>query len=170
MGDFFVCTTAKLRRKVLARKVTRIAKLEFIGGQAKPGPELASLGINMPQFCVKFNDQSSDRKGEVVPVVITAYTDKSFDIELKTTPVALLLKKAAGVEKGSAEAHKTVVGEVTMKQVEEIANYKMPDLNTNKLESAVRIVLGTARNMGIKLKDAQSTETKTTEGAENDKA
>lgn len=137
------------RGEDLAKQINRIAKLEFIGCEAKPGPELASLGINMPQFCVKFNEQTKDRKGEVVPVVITAYRDKSFDFILKTTPAAVLLKKAAGVEKGSGKASTDIVGKVTREQITEIAKYKMPDLNTNNIEQAIKIIAGTARNMGI---------------------
>ena len=139
----------------MAKQINRIAKLEFIGGEVKPGPELASLGINMPQFCVKFNEATKDQKGEVTPVVITAYRDKTFDFELKTTPAAVLLKKAAGIEKGAGNAKTDVVGTVTREQLAKIAEYKMPDLNTNNLEQAMKVIAGTARNMGIKIEAPQ---------------
>ncbi len=139
----------------MAKQINRIAKLEFIGGQSKPGPELASLGINMPQFCIKFNEATQQRQGEVVPVIITAYRDKSFDFELKTTPTAILLKKAAKVKKGAANSLTEKVGSVTKAQIEEIAKYKMPDLNALSLEGAVKIIMGTARNMGITVAEEQ---------------
>ena len=123
-----------------------------MGGGAKPGPALASAGINMPQFCTAFNDATKDRKGEIVPVVITAYEDKSFEFVVKTTPAAALLKKAAGISKASANA-KQISGTITTAQLREIAEYKMPDLNANDVEAAMKIVAGTARNMGIAIKD-----------------
>ncbi|MDY6062775.1 MAG: 50S ribosomal protein L11 [Erysipelotrichaceae bacterium] len=131
------------------KKVTKICKLQFMAGGAKPGPALASAGINMPQFCTAFNDATKDRKGDVVPVVITAYEDKTFDFVLKTTPAANLLIKAAKVSKGSGNAKTTKVGSISLDQLREIAEYKMPDLNANDVESAMKIVAGTARNMGI---------------------
>lgn len=134
------------------KKITKIAKLQFMGGGAKPGPALASAGINMPQFCTAFNDATKDRKGEIVPVVITAYEDKSFEFVVKTTPAAALLKKAAGISKASANA-KQISGTITTAQLREIAEYKMPDLNANDVEAAMKIVAGTARNMGIAIKD-----------------
>ena len=103
----------------------------------------------MPQFCSAFNDATKDRKGDVVPVIITAYEDKSFDFVLKTTPAANLLLKAAKVSKGSGSAKTKKVGSITKDQLREIAEYKMPDLNANDVEAAMRIVAGTARNMGI---------------------
>ncbi len=118
------------------KKVTKVCKLQFMAGGAKPGPALASAGINMPQFCNAFNDATKDRKGDVVPVIITAYEDKSFDFQLKTTPAANLLKKAAGITKDP---------------LKEIAEYKMPDLNANDVEAAMKIIAGTAKNMGIKV-------------------
>ena len=135
------------------KKVAKVCKLQFLAGQAKPGPALASAGINMPQFCTQFNDQTKDRMGSVVPVIITAYEDKSFDFVLKTTPAAFLLKKAAGVEKASGTPNTTKAGKVTKAQVKEIAEYKMPDLNANDVEAAVKIIEGTARNMGIEVVD-----------------
>lgn len=135
----------------MSKKIVKVAKLQFMAGGAKPGPALASAGINMPQFCTQFNDATKDRKGDLVPVVITAYEDKSFDFVLKTTPASVLLKKAANVNKGAGDS-KVPVGEVTLDQIKEIAEYKMPDLNANDVEGAMKIVEGTARNMGITVK------------------
>ena len=135
----------------MGKKVAKVCKLNFEAGMAKPGPALASAGINMPQFCTQFNDQTKDRKGDIVPVIITAYEDKSFDFVLKTTPAAFLLKKAAGVAKASGTPNTVKAGKVTKAQVKEIAEYKMPDLNANDVEAAMKIIEGTARNMGIEV-------------------
>ena len=135
----------------MAKKVAKICKLQFAAGQAKPGPALASAGINMPQFCTKFNDLTKDRHGDIVPVVITAYEDKSFDFVLKTTPAAFLLKKAANISKASGTPNTVTAGKITKAQLQEIAEYKMPGLNANDVEAAMRIIEGTARNMGIKV-------------------
>ena len=135
------------------KKVAKVCKLNFKAGQAKPGPALASAGINMPQFCTQFNDQTKDRMGDIVPVVITAYEDKSFDFVLKTTPAAFLLKNAAGVAKASGTPNTVKAGKITKAQLKEIAEYKMPDLNANDVEAAMKIIAGTARNMGIEVVD-----------------
>ena len=132
------------------KKITKVVKLQFPAGGAKPGPGLAGVGINMPQFCSAFNDATKERKGDIVPVVITAYEDKSFDFVLKTTPAAAMLKKAAGISTASGD-QKQVAGTITVDQLKEIAEYKMPDLNANDVEGAMRIIAGTARNMGIKI-------------------
>ena len=134
----------------MSKKVAKICKLQFPAGGAKPGPALASAGINMPQFCSAFNDATRERAGDLVPVVITAYEDKSFDFVLKTTPAAMMIKKAAGVKKAGTN-QKQIVGTITADQLREIAEYKMPDLNANDVESAMKIIAGTARNMGIKV-------------------
>ena len=131
------------------KKVAKICKLQFMAGQAKPGPALASAGINMPQFCTDFNAKTADRRGDIVPVIITAYEDKSFEFVIKTTPAAFLLKKAAGIDKASGTPNSVKAGKITEAQLREIAEYKMPDLNANDVEGAMRIVAGTARNMGI---------------------
>ncbi len=136
----------------MAKKIAKVCKLQFMGGQAKPGPALASAGINMPQFCSAFNDATKDRKGDLVPVKITAYEDKSFDFVLKTTPAAVKLKQAAGIEKAAANSKTTKAGSITKEQLKEIAEYKMVDLNANDVEAAMKIVAGTARNMGIEIK------------------
>lgn len=133
----------------MSKKVAKVSKLQFPAGGAKPGPALASAGINMPQFCTQFNDATKDRAGDVVPVIITAYEDKSFEFVLKTTPASNLLKKAAGVSKGATNAKTGKVGSITVDQLREIAEYKLVDLNANDVEGAMKIVAGTARNMGI---------------------
>ena len=135
----------------MAKKVAKVCKLNFEAGMAKPGPALASAGINMPQFCTQFNDQTKDRKGDIVPVIITAYEDKSFDFVLKTTPAAFLIKKAAKVAKASGTPNTVKAGKITKAQVKEIAEYTMPDLNANDVEAAMKIIEGTARNMGIEV-------------------
>ena len=114
------------------KKITKVCKLQFNAGQAKPGPALASAGINMPQFCTAFNDATKDRMGDIVPVIITAYEDKSFEFVLKTTPASVMLKKAAGI-KTAASNSKQTAGKITKAQLREIAEYKMPDLNANDI-------------------------------------
>ena len=135
----------------MAKKVAKVCKLQFQAGQAKPGPALASAGINMPQFCTAFNDQTKDRHGDIVPVIITAYEDKSFDFVIKTSPAAFLLKKAAGIQKASGTPNTVKAGKVTKAQLKEIAEYKMKDLNANDVEAAMKIIAGTAKNMGIEV-------------------
>jgi len=135
----------------VSKKIAKVVKLELPGGEAKPGPKLATAGIVMPKFCTDFNAKTADRKGEVVPVIITAYEDKSFDFVIKTSPVAGLLLKAAGIKKGSANAKTTKVGKVSKEELRKIAEYKMPDLNCNDVEAAMKVVAGQARNMGIEI-------------------
>lgn len=132
----------------MSKKVAKICKLQFPAGGARPGPALASAGINMPQFCTAFNDATKDRAGDMVPVIITAYEDKSFDFVLKTTPASIMIKKAAGIKQGSGN-QKDSCGKITVDQLREIAEYKMPDLNANDVEAAMRIIAGTAKNMGV---------------------
>ena len=134
----------------MSKKVAKVCKLQFPAGGAKPGPALASAGINMPQFCTAFNDATKERAGDVVPVIITAYEDKSFDFVIKTTPAAMMIKKAAGIKKASGN-QKEISGKITVDQLREIAEYKMPDLNANDVEAAMRIVEGTAKNMGVEV-------------------
>ena len=118
---------------------------------AKPGAELASLGINMAKFCMEFNEKTKENKGEVFSVLITAYADKSFKFILKTTPVTNLVFKYAKLEKGSPQSSKNMVGKISIEDVKKIAEYKMPDLNTNSIDSCVKIILGTIKNMGIEV-------------------
>ncbi len=127
--------------------------MELPGGDAKPGPKLASAGINMAKFCTDFNAKTADRRGEPVPVIITAYEDKSYDFVVKTTPVAVLILKAAGIQKGNATGNKAVVGHITKAQLQQIAEYKMPDLNCNDIEAAMKVVQGSANNMGVVVDD-----------------
>jgi len=133
----------------VSKKVAKVVKLQFPAGGARPGPALASASVNMPQFCAQFNDATRDRAGDIVPVIITAFEDKSFSFVLKTTPASVMLKKAAKVEKGSSSAKVTKVGTITVEDLKRIAEYKLPDLNANDVEGAMAIVAGTARNMGI---------------------
>lgn len=137
----------------MSKRIVKVVKMELPGGEAKPGPKLASAGIIMPKFCTDFNAKTADRKGEIVPVIITAYEDKSHDFVIKTSPVASLLLKAANIKKGSANSKTTVVGSITKAQLKEIAEYKLPDLNCHDIEAAMKIVEGSARNMGITVKD-----------------
>ena len=134
----------------MSKKVAKVCKLQFPAGGARPGPALASAGINMPQFCTAYNDATKERAGDVVPVIITAYEDKSFDFVIKTTPAAMMIKKAAGIKKASGN-QKEISGKITVDQLREIAEYKMPDLNANDVEAAMRIVAGTAKNMGVEV-------------------
>ncbi len=150
----------------MAKKVTRIAKLQFGAGQAKPGPELAGLGIDMGGFTKEFNDATRDRSGDIVPVVITAYDDRSYEFVLKTTPAANMIMKAAGIAKGSSNAPGEVVGSVTMDQLKEIAEYKMEDLNAASIEAAISMLKGTARNMGVAVEGNANAQSETNEGEE----
>lgn len=136
----------------MAKKIVKVLKMELPGGEAKPGPKLASAGVQMAKFCTDFNAKTADRKGQVVPVIITAYEDKSFSFEIKTSPVAGLILKAAGIQKGAGNP-KQIVGKITKAQLKEIAEYKMPDLNANDLEAAERIIAGSCRQMGVAIVD-----------------
>lgn len=137
----------------MSKKIAKVVKMELPGGDAKPGPKLAGAGVVMPKFCTEFNAKTADRRGEIVPVIITAYEDKTFSMEIKTSPVAGLLLKACGASKGSANPKTTIIGQVTKEQIRKIAEYKMPDLNANDIEAACKIIEGSARNMGIKVVD-----------------
>ena len=137
----------------MSKKVAKVVKLQIPGGEAKPGAALASAGILMPKFCSEFNEKTADRRGEIVPVIITAYEDKSFIFELKTTPVAELIKKECSLEKGSGEPNKNKVGKLTKQQVKSIAEKKMADLNANDIEAAMKIVEGSARSMGVTVEE-----------------
>ena len=132
----------------MKKRIVKVLKMELPGGDAHPGPKLASAGVNMAKFCTDFNAKTGDRRGQIVPVIITAYEDKSYDFVIKTSPVAGLILKAAGVEKGSGNP-KTIVGHISEAQLEEIARYKLPDLNTEDIEAAKKIVAGSCRQMGI---------------------
>ena len=141
----------------MAKKLKSIVKLQIPAGKANPappiGPALAGHGINLMAFCKEYNARTSSRMGEIVPAEISVYTDGSFTFILKTPPASVLLKKAAGVEKGSSQAPVEKVGKVTRAQVREIAEIKMKDLNAIDIEGAMRQIEGTARNMGIEVVD-----------------
>lgn len=142
--------------KHMAKKVKIIVKLQVEGGRATPAPPVGTAlgpqGINLQQFVVQFNEATKDKMGEVTPVEITIYEDRTFDFKLKTPPAAYLLRVAAGIEKGSGVPNKDKVGKVTKAQVREIATKKLNDLNANDLNAAMRIVEGTAHSMGIEVK------------------
>lgn len=137
----------------MAKKITGYIKLQIPAGKANPsppvGPALGQKGVNIMEFCKQFNARTAGQDGLIIPVVITVFSDKSFTFITKTPPAAVLLIKAAGLKGGSAEPNRTKVAKVTKKQVEEIAQLKMPDLNANTLEAAASMVAGTARSMGI---------------------
>ncbi len=137
------------------KELTKI-KLQIAGGQANPappvGPALGQHGLNISEFCQKFNDQTRDKMGDIIPVEITVYEDRSYDFILKTTPAAELIKKAAKIKKGSGKPLSEKIGTITEQQLKEIAEAKLPDLNTNDIEAAKKIVAGTARQMGIEIK------------------
>ncbi len=137
----------------MSKRIAKVLKMELPGGEAKPGPKLASAGIVMPKFCTDFNAKTADRRGEVVPVIITAYEDKSFDYVIKTAPVAGLIKKAAGIEKGSGNPKATKVGKISRADLKKIAEYKMVDLNCYDVEAAMKIVEGSCVAMGVKVED-----------------
>ncbi len=141
----------------MAKKIAGYIKLQIPAGQANPsppvGPALGQRGVNIMEFCKQFNAKTADKAGLIIPVVITVYQDKSFTFITKTPPAAVLLKKAAGIEKGSAEPNKTKVAKVTKEQLKEIAETKMPDLNANSIEQAMSIIAGTARSMGITVEE-----------------
>ncbi len=137
----------------MAKKVLSTIKLQIPAGAANPsppvGPALGQAGLNIMEFCKAFNSKTQDKQGLIVPVVITVYADRSFTFITKSPPAAVLLKKAAGIEKGSGEPNREKVGKVNKEQVKEIAQTKMEDLNANDIEAAMLIIEGTARSMGI---------------------
>lgn len=141
----------------MAKKITKMVKLQVPAGKATPappvGPALGQAGVNIMSFVKDFNDRTAKQAGLIIPVEIAVYEDRSFTFICKTPPAAVLLKKAAGLEKASGEPNKNKVGKVTRAQVKEIAETKMPDLNANTVEAAMRLVEGTARSMGIEVTD-----------------
>ncbi len=141
----------------MAKKITGYIKLQIAAGKANPsppvGPALGQKGVNIMEFCKQFNARTQDKEGLIIPVVITVYSDKSFTFITKTPPAAVLLKRAAKVEKGSAEPNRTKVAKVSKSQVKEIAELKMPDLNAFDIEHAMNMVAGTARSMGITVEE-----------------
>jgi len=140
----------------MAKKIKTKIKLQIAGGQANPappvGPALGQHGLNIAEFCKQFNDKTKDKMGDIIPVEITVYEDRSYDFILKTPPAAELIKKAANIKKGSGKPLLEKVGSISDAQLTEIAKTKMPDLNANDLEAAKKIVAGTARQMGVEIK------------------
>ena len=140
----------------MAKEIKAVVKIQISAGKANPappvGPALAQHGLNIAEFCKAFNDATRDKIGFVIPAEVTIYKDRSYDFKLKTPLASELLKKAAGIETGSGTPNKKMVGKVTKAQLEEIAKTKMPDLNTTDIEQAMKIIAGTAKNMGIEIK------------------
>ena len=141
----------------MAKKVVAMIKLALPAGKANPappvGPALGQHGVNIMMFCKEYNAKTADQAGMVIPVEISVYEDRSFTFVLKTPPASVLIRKAAGVDRGSAEPNKKKVGSITKAQLQEIAQTKLPDLNANDIEAAMKIVAGTAKNMGVKVVD-----------------
>lgn len=139
----------------MAKNVTKKIKLQIPAGKATPAPPVGTVlgpaGINLQEFCTRYNDATKDKMGDVLPVELSIYEDRSFDFVIKTPPTAFLIKKMSGVNKGSAKAAEEKVGKLTKDQVKQIAETKMPDLNCYSLEEAMKIVEGTAKNMGIEI-------------------
>ncbi len=139
----------------MAKKVTGVVKLQLPAGKATPappvGPALGGYGINIMAFVKEYNEKTSSQAGSIIPVEVTIYSDRSFTITLKTPPAADLLRKAAGVEKGSGTPNRKIAGTITAKQLRQVAEQKMADLNANSIEAAEKIIAGTARSMGIKI-------------------
>jgi large subunit ribosomal protein L11 len=140
----------------MAKKIKTIVKLQIEGGKVNPAPPVGTAlgphGLNLQQFCLQVNEATKTKMGQVIPVEVTIYEDRSFDFKLKTPPAAYLLRVAAGLEKGSGEPNKKKVGSVTKAQLKEIAEQKMEDLNANDVDAAMQIIAGTARSMGIEVK------------------
>ena len=140
----------------MAKQITKVIKLQVPAGKATPAPPVGTVlgpeGINLQEFCTKYNDATKDKMGDVLPVEISIYDDRSFTFVVKTPPAAFLLKKTAGIKSGAAKAKSETVATITKDQLKEIAETEMPDLNANDVESAMKIIEGTARNMGIEIK------------------
>ncbi|HAT74318.1 MAG: 50S ribosomal protein L11 [Candidatus Moranbacteria bacterium GW2011_GWF2_36_839] len=139
----------------MAKKIKTVIKLQIQAGKANPappvGPALGQHGLNIQEFCVKFNDATKDKMGDIIPAEITVFEDRTFSFVLKTPPASDLLRKAAGIEKGAGNPLKDKVGTISKDKLREIAEKKMPDLNANDIEGAMKIIAGTARSMGIKI-------------------
>jgi large subunit ribosomal protein L11 len=150
--DYLLSLKPQEERK-MAKKVTAVVKLQLPAGKATPAPPVGSAlgphGINIPGFTKEFNAKTQDKAGLIIPVIVTIYQDRSFTFVLKTPPAPVLIKKACGIESGSAVPNKTKVATISADKVREIAEYKMPDLNANDVEAAMRIIEGTARQMGV---------------------
>jgi len=147
----------KLKTKNMAKEILTKIKLQIAGGQANPappvGPALGQHGLNIQEFCTKFNDASRDRMGDVVPVIINVYKDRTFDFVMKTSPASVMLKKIANLKSGAKTPGTEVCGSITKEQLREVAEAKLPDLNTNDVDQAMKIIAGSARQMGLEIKD-----------------
>lgn len=139
----------------MAKQITKIIKLQVPAGKATPAPPVGTVlgpaGINLQEFCTKYNDATKDKVGDILPVEISIYEDRTFDFVIKTPPTAFLIKKITGIKKGSTKGSKEPVGKLTQAQLREIAEIKLPDLNAYSIEDAMKIVEGTAKNMGIQV-------------------
>ena len=146
----------------MAKKVTKVIKIQIPAGKATPAPPVGTifgpLGINLQEFCTKYNDATRDKMGDIIPCEVTVYEDRTFDFVLKTPPAASLLIKVAGLSKGGVKGANEIVATITKDQLKQVAEIKLPDLNTNDLNQAMKIVAGTARNMGIAVKGLNDTE------------
>ena len=155
MRDAHFCSRSLRSRTKMAKKIKTVIKLQIQAGKANPappvGPALGQHGLNIQEFCTKFNEATKDKMGDIIPAEITVYEDRTFTFVLKTPPASDLLRKAAGVEKGSGNPLKTKVGSISKDKLKEIAEKKMPDLNANDASGAEKIIAGTARSMGIKV-------------------
>ena len=141
----------------MAKQITKVVKLQIPAGKATPAPPVGTVlgpaGINLQEFCTKYNDATRDKMGDILPVVISIYDDRSFDFVIKTPPTAFLIKKICNVKKGSAKGSKESVGTMSQAQLKQIAEIKLPDLNCYTVEEAMNIVAGTAKNMGVEVED-----------------
>jgi len=141
----------------VAKEITKVIKIQIEAGKATPAPPVGTVlgpaGVNLQEFCTKYNDATRDKMGDVLPVEITVYEDRSFDFVIKTPPTAFLIKKITGIKKGSTKGANETVGKLTQEQLKQIAEIKLPDLNAYTVEDAMKIVAGTAKNMGIEVED-----------------
>ena len=146
----------------MAKKVTKVVKIQIPAGKATPAPPVGTifgpLGINLQEFCTRYNDATRDKMGDIIPCEVSVYEDRSFDFVLKTPPAASLLLKVAGIQKGGVKGANDIVATITKDQLKQVAEIKLPDLNTNEIEQAMKIVAGTARNMGIAVKGLNDVE------------
>ena len=146
----------------MAKKVTKVVKIQIPAGKATPAPPVGTifgpLGINLQEFCTRYNDATRDKMGDIIPCEVSVYDDRSFDFVLKTPPAASLLLKVAGVQRGGVKGANDIVATITKDQLKQVAEIKLPDLNTNDIEQAMKIVAGTARNMGIAVKGLNDVE------------
>ena len=141
----------------MAKEITKVIKIQIEAGKATPAPPVGTVlgpaGVNLQEFCTKYNDATRDKMGDVLPVEITVYEDRSFDFVIKTPPTAFLIKKITGIKKGSTKGANETVGKLTQEQLKQIAEIKLPDLNAYTVEDAMKIVAGTAKNMGVEVED-----------------